>query len=170
MPDSAESFTPTDLRRRFHNQAVRVWIITTSVLLAWIASIVAGPLLNSPSIYYFFSYICHQLPERSLHIAGHPFAVCSRCFGIYLGLLIGVAVYPLWRPVAQIEPIARVWLFASLIPVTIDWSLTVFGVWENTHTTRVITGLILGAACATFIVPALVEVTRNLTAKRLASH
>jgi hypothetical protein len=64
------------------------------------------------------------------------------------------------------------WLALALVPITIDWSLTFFGIWENTQLSRFATGAILGAACATFIVPAVVEITRNLTlaagAKRAA--
>jgi len=56
-----------------------------------------------------------------------------------------------------------VWLFAALVPIGIDWSLGVFGIWANTFTSRTITGLILGIACATFLMPAAVEITRNLT-------
>ncbi|HEY3103646.1 MAG TPA: DUF2085 domain-containing protein, partial [Pyrinomonadaceae bacterium] len=37
------------------------------------------------AIYKFFSFLCHQIPERSFHIAGHKFAVCSRCTGLYSG-------------------------------------------------------------------------------------
>jgi Predicted membrane protein len=89
------------------------------------------------------------------------FGVCSRCFGIYFGLFFGFVIYPLWRRIDEIEPISRIWLFLSLIPIGVDWSLTIFGIWENTFTSRFITGLILGVACATFIVPATVEITRN---------
>jgi len=71
-------------------------------------------------------------------------------------------IYPLWRRIDEIEPISRIWLFLSLIPIGVDWSLTIFGIWDNTFTSRLITGLILGVACATFIVPATVEITRNL--------
>ena len=46
---------------------------------------------------HFFSYICHQQADRSFHVLGEQFAVCSRCFGVYFGLLLGFAVYPLWR-------------------------------------------------------------------------
>jgi uncharacterized membrane protein len=84
--------------------------------------------------------------------------------------LAGVLIYPLWRPIEEIEPIRRFWLFLSLIPVTIDWSLTMFGIWENTHLSRFVTGMILGAACATFIVPALVEITRNFSARKLQTQ
>jgi uncharacterized membrane protein len=103
------------------------------------------------------------MPSRSFFIDGEKFGVCSRCFGVYFGLLVGFLAYPLWRPIDTIEPLRRFWLFLSLIPMGIDWSLGEFGIWENTFATRLVTGLILGVACATFMVPALVEITRNLT-------
>ena len=170
MTDPAENYNTIDLRQRYRHQATRVWIITGLIVLVWVGSIVAAPILDSSPIYTFFSYICHQIPERSLHLAGDPMAVCSRCLGVYVGLLLGIGLYPLWRPIDETEPVSRVWLFLSLVPITIDWSLTVFGIWENTHVTRLLTGAILGAACATFIMPALVEITQNLTARRAQSN
>ncbi|MGD9562694.1 MAG: DUF2085 domain-containing protein [Pyrinomonadaceae bacterium] len=143
-----------------------------AIVLAWVLAIVLAPVargfgwgIASP-LYEFFSYICHQLPERSLYLLHHQLAVCSRCFGVYFGLLAGLIVYPLWRRMDDIEPLPRIWLFASLVPIGIDWSLTVFGIWENTHLSRFVTGLILGVACATYIVPAIVEIRRNLSLRR----
>lgn len=175
MTEPAEHYAPLDVQERFRTQAIRVWLATVAVVLIWVALIVGAPVLlsngfsniSSP-LYTFFSYICHQMPDRSLHLAGHEMAVCSRCFGVYFGLMAGILIYPLWRPIDQIEPIPRFWLFLSLIPITIDWSLTMFGIWENTHVSRLLTGLILGLACATFIVPALIEIVRNLSNRRLA--
>jgi uncharacterized membrane protein len=77
--------------------------------------------------------------------------------------LVGFLVYPLWRPIDDIEPLRRFWLFLSLIPIGVDWSLGFFGIWQNTFTSRFITGLILGVACAVYMVPALIEIARNLT-------
>src|SRR5688572_9174235 len=136
MTQPASSYISLDIQSRHRTQAWRVWIITSLVVLVWIGSIVAAPLLGLSSVYTFFSYVCHQMPHRSLHLDGHSLAVCTRCFGVYFGLLAGVLVYPLWRPIEEIEPIRRFWLFLSLIPVTIDWSLTMFGIWENTHLSR----------------------------------
>jgi uncharacterized membrane protein len=169
MAEQAANYISLDVQERFRNQAVNVWIAASAVVAVWVAFIVAAPLISiagisgSSPIYTFFSYICHQIPERSLHLAGHQLAVCSRCFGVYMGLLGGMLLYPLWRPVGEIEPIPRFWLFLALVPISIDWSLTLFGIWENTHASRFITGLILGGACATFIVPALVEIVRNFS-------
>ena len=173
MTEPAANYISIDLNKRFRAQAFRVWMIALTIVTIWVGFIVAAPLFLSSGIstaaspiYAFFSYICHQMPERSLHLAGHQLAVCSRCFGVYLGLLVGILVYPLWRSVDEIEAIPRFWLFLSLIPIAVDWSLTVFGIWENTHLSRFLTGFILGAACATFIVPALVEILRNFSLVR----
>jgi uncharacterized membrane protein len=53
-----------------------------------------------------------------------------------------------------------------LVPIGIDWLLGVLDIWENTYASRFITGMILGFACAVFVVPAVVETARNLMGKR----
>src|SRR5688572_14298112 len=177
MTEPVSDYTPVDLQKRFRTQAARVWIVAAGIVLVWVGSITIAPLLLSSGLahvasplYTFFSYICHQMPERSIHLAGHQMAVCSRCFGVYFGLFAGLVVYPLWRRIDEIEPVPRFWLFLSLVPISIDWSLTMFGFWENTHASRFITGLILGVACATFIVPALVEIVRNLSSRTVKTQ
>ena len=173
MPELAENYPSVDMRSRFRAQAWLVWAIALGVVLIWLAFIVAPPFLITNGldglarqIYSFFSYICHQKPERSFYVLGYQVAVCSRCFGVYFGLLVGIATYPLWRRVDDVEPLPRIWLFLSLVPIGIDWLLGVLDIWENTYASRFITGMILGFACAVFVVPAVVETARNLMGKR----
>jgi uncharacterized membrane protein len=173
MPEAIDSYVPQPLLVSMKRQARKVWAIGLVVVGLWVLAIVLAPTAKaigltavSAPLYHFYSFLCHQRPERSFHIAGEQFAVCSRCFGVYFGLLFGFIIYPWWRRIEEIEPLPRFWLFLSLIPIGVDWSLTIFGIWENTHLSRFVTGLILGVACATFIVPALVEITRNLTFRR----
>ena len=168
--DPSTNYIAADMRKRLKGQAIKAWFVGLAVVLLWAAVIVAAPLLKgdgveyvSSPLYHFFSYVCHQIPERSLHLGGHPLAVCSRCFGVYFGLLAGFVGYPLLRPVDEIEPLPRIWLFLSIIPISVDWSLTIFGIWENTHLSRFVTGTLLGFACAVFIIPAIVEIARNFT-------
>lgn len=172
---TSEAYIPQTIAAQFRRQALRVWLVGLGVVLFWLALILAAPIAKadgltqiSDPLYHFFSYICHQIPSRTFFVAGEPFGVCSRCFGVYFGLVFGYAIYPLWRKVDEIEPIAKVWLFASCVPIAIDWALTIFGIWENTFLSRFVTGLILGTACSTYIVPATVEITRNFTWKRRA--
>ena len=173
MKLSVENYTPQTLLPRMRKQARTVWIISFLVIFAWVFLILLAPFAEASNyttvsalVYKFFSYICHQIPARSFHAAGHPFAVCSRCFGVYFGLFFGFIIYPLFRKIEEVEPLPRFWLFLAMIPIGIDWTLGVFGIWENTHFSRFVTGMILGAACAIFIVPALVEIARLLTGKK----
>jgi uncharacterized membrane protein len=172
MSQSIENYVSRELAGYFRKQAFRVWAAALIVVLVWVFLILLAPLTAgrgldgvSQPVYQFFSFVCHQMESRSFHLVDHPFAVCTRCFGVYFGLLFGFAAYPLFRRIEEIEPLPRYWLFLAMIPIGVDWLLGVFGIWENTHLSRFVTGLILGAACAIFIVPALVEIARLVSKK-----
>ncbi len=164
MPETIEHYNPQFAIQKFREKAFKSWTLGFISVLFWAFLMLLAPIaqyygwtnLSNP-IYKFFGFLCHQMPERSFHILEHQIAVCSRCFGVYFGLVVGFIIYPFIRKIEEIEPFPRVWLFLSLVPIGIDWSLGMFGIWENTHLSRFLTGLILGAACAIFIVPALVE-------------
>jgi uncharacterized membrane protein len=143
------------------------WSLIALVAFLWTGLIVAAPVLQANDfpgsanfIYAAFSYLCHQIAERSFYLEGHPLAVCSRCFGVYAGLAAGVLMFPVLRSVYSSPPPPRIVLFLAPVPTAIDWALGVFGIWENTHFSRFATAAILGAVCAFFVVPAVVEITR----------
>ncbi len=173
MRSEIENFTPQHILKNQKKQAVVVWVFFACFAACIVFLIILAPLAQannltyvSAPIYKTFGYICHQMPTRSFHLEDHSFAVCARCFGIYVGILFGFFVYPVIRSIEEIEPLPRFWLFLALIPMGIDWSLGFFEIWENTHYSRFLTGLILGAACAVFIIPALVELSRLILSKR----
>lgn len=145
-----------------------VWGSTATLLLVVLALIVAAPLLLAhghelagQAIYQAFSRACHQIPGRSFHVAGHPLAVCARCTGIYAGLTAGVLLFPLMRPLRSAQTPTRFWLLAAFVPTALDFSLGLFGIWHNTHLSRFVTGALLGAVAAFFIVPGLVDLSRT---------
>lgn len=165
MPESAENYIPQKMIALQKRQALWVWAIATAVIFLWLLAIVAAPLLEaggvksvSQPVYRFFSYMCHQISSRSFHYHEYQLAVCARCVGFYGGFLLGFIVYPFVREMNNTDSFPRFWLFAAMIPMGIDFGLTFFEIWENTHLSRSVTGLILGFACAFFIVPALVEI------------
>ncbi len=173
MPELIDNYVSLSAARYFGKQARVAWFVGTIVTAAWLLLILVPPIARfeqwnavGDQLYAFYSYICHQQPARSLHILGHQLGVCSRCFGVYLGLFLGFAIYPLWRELSEVEPPPRYWLFLSMIPIAIDWTLGIFGIWENTHWSRLITGMILGIACGTYIVPAVVDIARNLSRQK----
>jgi uncharacterized membrane protein len=167
MPETIENYTPQITQKDVKRQAFKAWAVGFILIFAWVFLILLAPLaeannftnISSP-IYKAFSFLCHQIPSRTFHIENHAFAVCTRCFGVYSGLLLGFVVYPFLRRIEEIEPLPRVWLFLSLVPMGIDWSLGFFEIWENTALSRFLTGLIVGVTCAIFLIPALVELGR----------
>jgi len=163
---------PQTAVKNMRRQAFIVWSVSLFVVFAWTFVILLAPIAEangfssvSNSIYKSFSFLCHQMPERSFHLENHAFAVCSRCFGVYFGLLFGFVIYPFIRSIETTEPLPRFWLFLALIPMGVDFSLGFFEIWENTHLSRFVTGLILGTACAVFIVPAIVELAQLSSSK-----
>lgn len=173
MAVAADNYIPVEIASKFRSQAWRAWAVGLAIAGLWLALILAAPIAKangvisvSSPVYAFFSFLCHQLDGRSFHVEGEKFAVCSRCFGVYFGIVIAFLAYPFWRHIENIEPLPKFWLFAACVPAAVDWSLTIFGIWENTYVSRVITGGLLGLACGTFIVPSIIEITRNFSLRR----
>jgi uncharacterized membrane protein len=111
------------------------------------------------TIFLAFSFVCHQIPERSFFIAGHPFAVCSRCTGIYAGFTIATLSYPLVKSLRQTEAPPRKWLFIATAPLAIDFALGYFDIWANTHSSRFASGALLGAVSVFYVMPGLMELS-----------
>jgi uncharacterized membrane protein len=98
-----------------------------------------------------FAPVCHQLPGRSPVLDGVPLAVCDRCFGIYVGLLVGVLTLRWGRRLwTQARSADRIVLVASLVPMALDWGGPVLGLWSSVPLSRAGTGLLFGAVAASF--------------------
>jgi len=138
-----------------------------------VALIIGAPLAQANgqaafalAIYKTFSFVCHQISERSFHLLGYKFAVCSRCTGIYAGLAIAVLIYPLVRSFKDTQTPSLVWLFAGAAPLAIDWSLGYFSIWQNNHASRFATGFLLGAVAVFYILPGLIELSSKVISHR----
>ena len=162
MPLPANEYRPQLItaRRPFVS-----WLIISAGALLFCWLIIAAPLAVGShdrfalTIYRAFSTFCHQLPERSFFIAGHQFAVCARCTGLYAGFTLGLLVYPLIRSLTKTFAPPRKWLLISAIPLTVDFSLTFFGIWENTHSSRFLTGFLLGGVAVFYVMPGIAELS-----------
>jgi uncharacterized membrane protein len=143
-----------------------MWSVVVALSLLLFALILAAPLAAASghsffafTIYKTFSHLCHQAPERSFFIAGHPFAVCARCTGLYAGFAAAILFYPLVTSVRRTATPERKWLFIAAAPMAIDFGLGFFGIWENTHSSRLFTGLLLGAVAVFYVMPGLADLS-----------
>jgi uncharacterized membrane protein len=147
------------------------WVVSAATVVALVSLIVVAPLAAAAghngaafAIYHAFGTLCHQIPERSYFIAGHKLAVCARCTGIYGGFTFTLLLYPLVRSLRNTATPPRTLLILAALPLAIDFSLTFFGIWENTHTSRLLTGALLGSVTVFYVMPGIVELSlRELT-------
>ncbi|MEP6742332.1 MAG: DUF2085 domain-containing protein [bacterium] len=170
MYSSPEHYIPQSVSVR---RQLPIWSIISVGCLTFIAAIIGAPLaLNSGHlfwslpIYRAFSFVCHQIPERSFFIAGHPFAVCARCFGLYAGFTLATIAYPLLRSLKKTDAPPRKWLFLAALPLCIDYALGFFEIWNNTHSSRFITGALLGSVAVFYVMPGLLDLGLRLGSRK----
>jgi uncharacterized membrane protein len=138
------------------------------VSTGWAALLIATPLMPGWAgavAYGLCAFICHQIPERSFHLAGFQLPVCARCLGIYLGVSGGVA-YAWLRPItgrAMLPTPARDFRRLAVVaaaPTVLTVALEAAGAWHPANATRAIAGLPLGVLVGLVVMTALV--TRGL--------
>ena len=142
------------------------WLVSAATVTFLVALIFTAPVAAASDhpvwaevIYRGFGVFCHQRPDRSYFIEGHKLAVCSRCTGLYAGFAITLLVYPLIRSLRNNIAPPRIYLILAAIPLGIDFSLTFFGIWENTHTSRLLTGALLGSVAVFYVMPGIVDLS-----------
>ena len=142
------------------------WLVSAAAVTLIISLIVIAPVAAASGhseiaegIYRGFGVFCHQRPDRSYFIEGHKLAVCSRCTGLYAGFAFTLLIYPLLRSLRSVAMPPRKVLFLAAVPLLIDFSLTFFGVWENTHTSRLLTGALLGSVAVFYVMPGIADLS-----------
>ncbi len=131
------------------------WWLGLSFAAPWLAA--EHHYTSASWIYAALSVVCHQMPQRSFHWLGYPLGVCARCLGIYAGFVLGLLIYPLLRPVREESVSKRQWLWLAAAPTAIDLAGDAARLFANTFLSRTVTGLILGAVGAFYVLPALVR-------------
>ena len=139
------------------------WVVSAVVVLTLVSLIVVAPVAAAGGhsslargIYGAFAAMCHQLPERSYFIDGHQLAVCARCTGVYGGFTLMLLLYPLIGSLKNPDTPPRSWLMLATIPLVIDVGVNFLGFWQNTHTSRLLTGALLGGVAVFYVMPGLI--------------
>ena len=134
-------------------------LVFTALAIAWVVLLATAPsaALGAPLsavAYALGSLLCHQRPERSVHVGFAQIPVCARCCGLYVGAAAG-AIGALVLPAASVVTRAlgtraalRTMLVAAALPTAITWTLEAAGLWAPSNLTRFAAALPIGAAVA----------------------
>jgi uncharacterized membrane protein len=110
------------------------------VILSWP---LLAPTVLGVSLDPLFSATCHRLPERTLQWGGTHLPACSRCVGMWAGVLLASA--------AGLVSARRLrwwsvrWGALLLLVMLADWALGRLVLPRQPHVERALTGLLGGA-------------------------
>lgn len=145
-----------------------VYFLLLAAAILWNAAIVGAPWAAagghrslSAWLYFLFSPLCHQRPDRSFWLFHQPFGVCTRCTGIYTGALLGIALFGVWGKslrsgISRAEKVRtprRVFLLAGLVLVAADVGLELLGIRQTTPLSRYLTGAFCGIVAPFYLLP-----------------
>jgi uncharacterized membrane protein len=124
--------------------AATLVLIAGAILSASVACTAA--IANGASMRWrvLFRLFCHGIPERCLYLWNVPMPICARCTAIYAGLILSFVVF-LILPRMR-EQVARMVLYAALVPMAVDGLTQLAGLRLSTNTLRLETGLLAGVA------------------------
>ena len=148
------------------------WGLALAATLALVIAVLLPPFLAPGprlALVRGFHVLCHQLPARSFAVDGIALAACHRCTGIYVGLVLGVLALPLahrlrpYLPAASRVNTEGMILLMAVAPAALDWGGDLLGLWTNTVTTRVATGLWFGLLAGLLFAGAVTRVPQRRT-------
>ena len=142
----------------------------TSAGILWFFALLIAPFAIDSSnpaaargaacVYVTGSFVCHQRPERSFHLAGRQMPVCARCAGLYAAAAVasafafgfGVtssAAIGFGDPSRDVSARrARRIAFIAALPTIVTWLVEYLGSVHVSNTTRFVAALPLGFAVA----------------------
>ncbi|MGQ9502500.1 MAG: DUF2085 domain-containing protein [Anaerolineae bacterium] len=158
----AASGTPLSLSWLWGRFRWMAWFVPLVVVGAFLLLSPGDVLTKTRLIGYA---VCHQLPERSFHLAGEQLPLCARCSGTFLGALAGFILLTLWRrhraiglPPVPITVVLVVFIFALGVD-GLNSYLTFFPglphLYQPHNWLRLITGTFNGLALSSIIYPVL---------------
>ena len=141
-------------------------------------------------LYKLFRAACHQMPERSFFLfgkqplysldqlklligvvppryignsyLGYKIAVCERDTAIYGSMFLAGLIFNFLR---KLKPMPIKLFIILILPMVIDGTGSLFGLWSGTWLNRVVTGTIFGAACILLCYPYLQEGMHDIYAE-----
>lgn len=106
--------------------------------------------------------LCHQKAERSFFINDNQMPFCSRCTGIWLGMVIGIGMMVFYR--LELDEKIFFWIVLGILPLGVDSGGQLVGLWESINSIRLVTGVLTGFVCG-IAIGIIIDEFRDIFAK-----
>ncbi len=93
-------------------------------------------------VYSIGDRLCHQRSDRSFFLNENQMPFCARCTGIWLGLTIGLGMSI--RYIFRLSERLILLIFIGILPLAVDGTIQLFGLWESNNILRISTGVLAG--------------------------
>ncbi len=110
-------------------------------------------------IYFVFSFTCHQMHERSIHLFGYQVAWCARDWAIWLGMLLVTIAIKIWK----LKGLQWYQVIPFVIPIAMDGIIQTFAtlagyqgdypLYISNNFSRVLTGGFFGIGLGVVLIP-----------------
>ncbi len=136
-----------------------VYLFVSVLLVAWLLQTPPGLLGKADAIGYA---VCHRIDLRSFHLGDRQLPLCTRCSGMYLGAMWGLAYQALRRARRGGMPPKRVWVWVGMLTLAFvldglnSYFSLISGLWHlypPSNTLRLITGTGMGLVIAFLVYP-----------------
>jgi uncharacterized membrane protein len=154
-----KKINPVNIRKLFLMLTIVftfVWLVII-ISPSFISYYYPGKTNITTFIYSAFSPLCHQLDNRTFHLFGYKFAVCSRCFFIYFGFFIGAILYTIFIGFNRVYIPHLIFLILPLFLIFFDFFLDLVNLYKNSTLSRSVTGFIAGISVSFFLIPGLLK-------------
>jgi len=135
------------------------FLLIGCLLVVWLANTPAGLLGKADAIGYA---VCHRIDIRSFHLGGRQLPLCSRCTGMYLGVMLALTYQLVTARRAAGLPAARIWVVLSLFVLAfgvdgVNSYLRLFpgapSLYTPTNLGRLLSGMGMGMVMAFAVYP-----------------
>lgn len=134
-----------------------IWLL--GIFIEWLFPLIPQLILILPFLEHSYSLVCHQQENKLVADSFYHSLVCSRCVGIYIGLLFS-SICCLVITIKKDLP-KKVILFA-VSPMLADVILSSSGFYNYSKYFAFITGFLLGSVGFLYFYSALIKLIEEL--------
>jgi uncharacterized membrane protein len=145
----------------------RIGWLAAAFFFTWTGLALMAALPGHEWLHQLFLTVCHQIPERSYSISGHPVGLCVRCLWIYIGLGLGHLVFACFCLDLSEKNSLRL-LAGTVLLMAADVGLEALGIYHNWPLPRALTGGLFGFACSWFTLRGLSELYLSTRIKTIS--